>query len=463
MSDSEKMSPSVIALVDELLDGRITDENLRKLDDVLRHNAAAQRFLLSYSQLHLDLVLDSKAEQAFQSFRDRQQQQKADLPVQLHRSKLAPSAGPFGGFGWQGFRGVSSFGLGAFVLLLLALVVASVSFFSTRTGKDFHSTASTESARLPSLTRIQLEAGVARLRLDEIGSVVIEGPADFRMIGPKRARLDAGRIRVRVCEETGKGFTIETPDGEVVDLGTEFGLDVSNKQKTGLVVFQGAVDLKIKDDPSAKGGASSQRLVQGDAINFMKGSGGTRVMSVLTGGVPTFRQIDDLPTGESAPLILNVVDNLRSPDAKNFYEIRPKGLHEHALAYADRAEYEWTGLASGGAGAFLNGADYIKPFNGDKLQNDLRITVTLSRPAKLFVLFDRRLPVPDWLKSDFTDTGSKITMNEHTENPQREFSIWERIVPKPGQVTLGRCQENGEIYVSMYCIAAMPLALGSAQ
>jgi hypothetical protein len=90
MSDSEKMSPSVIALVDELLDGRITDENLRKLDDVLRHNAAAQRFLLSYSQLHLDLVLDSKAEQAFQTFRDRQQQQKAVLPVQLHRSKLDP-------------------------------------------------------------------------------------------------------------------------------------------------------------------------------------------------------------------------------------------------------------------------------------------------------------------------------------------------------------------------------------
>ena len=283
------------------------------------------------------------------------------------------------------------------------------------------------------------------------------------MIGPKRGRLDAGRIRVRVCEETGKGFTIETPDGEVVDLGTEFGLEVSNKQKTGLVVFQGAVDLKIKDDPSAKGPASSQRLVQGDAVSFMKGGSGTRVMSVLTGGVPTFRQLDDLPAGESAPLIENVADNLRSVDAKNFYEIRPKGLHEKVLAYADRAEYEWTGLASGDAGALLNGADYIKSFNGDKLENDLQITVTLSRPAKLFVLFDRRLPVPDWLKSDFADTGSKLTMNEHTQNPQREFSIWEQTVPKPGQVVLGPCQEKGECYVSMYGIAALPLALGSSR
>ena len=137
MNDSENMSPSVIALVDELLDGRITDENLRKLEDVLRHNAAAQRFLLSYAQLHLDLVLDSKAEQAFQTFRDRQQQQ-AVSPVQLHRSTLDSSAGPFGGFGWQGFRGISSFGLGAFVVLLIALVVASVSVFSTRTGTGLH-------------------------------------------------------------------------------------------------------------------------------------------------------------------------------------------------------------------------------------------------------------------------------------------------------------------------------------
>ena len=235
-----------------------------------------------------------------------------------------------------------------------------------------------------------MEAGVARLRLDEIGTVVIEGPADFRMIGPKRGRLDAGRIRVRVCEETGKGFAIETPDGEVVDLGTEFGLEVGNKQKTGLVVFQGAVDLKIKDDPSANGAAS--RLVQGDAVSFTKGGVGTRLMSVITGGVPTFRQIEDLPVGETAPLIVNVADNLRSADAKNFYEIRPKGLHEKALAYADRAGYEWTGLASGDAKALLNGADYIKAFNGDKLANDLEITVTLSRPAKLFVMFDRRLP-----------------------------------------------------------------------
>ena len=136
MNDSENMNPSVVALVDELLDGRITDENLRKLEELLRHNAAAQRFLLSYAQLHLDLVLDSKAEQAFQTFRDRRQQQKAVSPVQLNRSALDTSTGPFGGFGWQGFRGISSFGLGAFVLLLIALVVASVSFFSTRTGTD---------------------------------------------------------------------------------------------------------------------------------------------------------------------------------------------------------------------------------------------------------------------------------------------------------------------------------------
>ena len=48
-------------------------------------------------------------------------------------------------------------------------------------------------------------------------------------------------------------------------------------------------------------------------------------------------------------------------------------------------------------------------------------------------------------------------MNEHNETPQREYSIWERIVRKPGQVILGPCQEKGEIYVSMYGIAAVPL------
>ena len=132
MSDSEKMSSSVIALVDELLDGPITEQDLRKLEDRLRHNAAAQRFLLSYSQLHLDLLLDTKAEQAFQTFRDRQRQGQAVSPLQLRRSTPAPPAGPVGGFGFQVFRGISTFSLGAFVLLFVALVVASVSFFSAK-------------------------------------------------------------------------------------------------------------------------------------------------------------------------------------------------------------------------------------------------------------------------------------------------------------------------------------------
>ena len=149
MSDSEKMNSSVIALIDELLDGRITDQNLRKLEELLRHNAAAQRFLLSYSQLHLDLLLDTKAEQAFQTFRDRQRQGQAVSPLQPQGSTAAPPAGPVGGFGFQVFRGMSTFSLGAFVLLLIALVVASVSFFSAKRDRDLRQLPQTKAQNFP--------------------------------------------------------------------------------------------------------------------------------------------------------------------------------------------------------------------------------------------------------------------------------------------------------------------------
>ena len=95
------------------------------------------------------------------------------------------------------------------------------------------------------VTVFRLDSGTAEVALANTGLVVLQGPAEFELLSPTRARLVTGRIRVAHHREKSRGFVVETPNGEVTDLGTEFGLDASSGKETGVVVFEGAVDLRV--------------------------------------------------------------------------------------------------------------------------------------------------------------------------------------------------------------------------
>jgi hypothetical protein len=75
-------------------------------------------------------------------------------------------------------------------------------------------------------------------------SVHIEGPADITLLGPERIACRRGNIRTLV-NEGAEGFTIETPGGAVVDLGTEFGVNVEGGGKTQVMVYQGQAELAL--------------------------------------------------------------------------------------------------------------------------------------------------------------------------------------------------------------------------
>ena len=111
-----------------------------------------------------------------------------------------------------------------------------------------------------------------------------------------RARLNYGRIKMRVTEETGHGFVIETPDGEVTDLGTEFALNVSQGNDTSLIVHEGQVDLRVGRARRLDG---PERLVGGEAVSFNATGHIQRLMSIVAG---------DSEDAESTSLISSVTD-----------------------------------------------------------------------------------------------------------------------------------------------------------
>ncbi|BBO35627.1 FecR family protein [Lacipirellula parvula] len=458
---------------DGLLNGTLSDADAALLDKWLLEHPAAIEYFLDYCQLHIDLAIDLRADQALDSFRKNQD------AVASAAGQSAIAIAPVGGAG-----GASLFGMSRWVAYGMALcaamlvTVGSLAWWSNERTKenraplDFSQLATTET---PSISSVQLGSGTTTLELPDIGSVVVEGPADFQLLGPMRARLNKGRIKVHVKKPSGYGFVVETPDGEVTDLGTQFGLDVGSPTGTGLVVFQGSVDLRLGQSPEMIEGSRVERLFGGDGVRFSKVGELNRIMSVATGTDGTFRLLTGAKD-ESSAIITNVTDNIRNDGMKKFYEIVPGGLGEDALAYVDRQEHEWNGLTSAGMPAYLLGADYVKPFNNDKFRSDIEIEVTLSKPARLFIIFDdQRVAPPEWLRRDyqrfgdrigldmgksFTEKGEVITALDRAVGPgqsiDQAFSIWERKVPKAGRIKLGSIGSD-KVLSAMYGIAAVPL------
>jgi hypothetical protein len=117
--------------------------------------------------------------------------------------------------------------------------------------------------------RLLLKAGCAKVEFYSGATVILEGPADFKLISPRQAYCARGKLRVMVPPQA-QGFAIGSRRIDLVDRGTEFGMHVESGDRTEVHVFQGKVDLY---DPGAgQAGAPRQVLTTGHGVRL--GNGG---------------------------------------------------------------------------------------------------------------------------------------------------------------------------------------------
>lgn len=104
---------------------------------------------------------------------------------------------------------------------------------------------------------LRLQSGVIQVEFFNGARVVLEGPAEFQLVSAREAFCRMGRLTAEV-PTSARGFQIRTPQMNVVDLGTAFGLNV-RKDGAEVHVFRGAVELEEK---------SSQKvnLKEGEAV-----------------------------------------------------------------------------------------------------------------------------------------------------------------------------------------------------
>ncbi len=99
--------------------------------------------------------------------------------------------------------------------------------------------------------KVSLTSGLIQLEFYRGAVVVVEGPAELEFVSADRLICRRGRLRAHVPPQA-IGFEVVSPNVELVDLGTEFGMDVADDGSASVHVFDGKVELyEARTDRSA--------------------------------------------------------------------------------------------------------------------------------------------------------------------------------------------------------------------
>ncbi|HOK96222.1 MAG TPA: NPCBM/NEW2 domain-containing protein [Anaerohalosphaeraceae bacterium] len=95
---------------------------------------------------------------------------------------------------------------------------------------------------------IALEQGIVNIQFGYGADVIIEAPCEFACKSNGTLELKSGKAFASVPPEA-IGFIIETPSSRMIDLGTEFGVEVEPCGSSSINVFQGQTQL-VSRSPS---------------------------------------------------------------------------------------------------------------------------------------------------------------------------------------------------------------------
>jgi len=108
--------------------------------------------------------------------------------------------------------------------------------------------------------RIRLAKGVVGIEFYSGVRLTLEGPVDIELKKIDEAICYSGKLRVQV-PAVATNFRVLTPNLDVLDLGTEFGMDVGQDHRTEVHVFEGKVEWSNRSGPPVK-----SLLVAGEGI-----------------------------------------------------------------------------------------------------------------------------------------------------------------------------------------------------
>ncbi len=121
---------------------------------------------------------------------------------------------------------------------------------------------------------LRLESGLAQVVFYSGVRLVIEGPAELRLVSLSEAVCPTGRLLAEVPPPA-RGFRLKTDQLSVMDLGTEFAIDAT-RARTEIHVFKGKVELNP--------GTAAERSLDAGQAAVVRASAPPRLMAANAAG-----------------------------------------------------------------------------------------------------------------------------------------------------------------------------------
>ena len=286
--------------------------------------------------------------------------------------------------------------------------------------------------------RFTLTQGFAEITTARGAIAIIEAPATFQLLNnPHALQLNAGKL-VGICRtSSSKGFVVRTDHADIIDLGTEFGVSVTDGH-VAATVFAGTIDVE-----PANGSATRLRTHQTARLS-------------LAGNQPELVIEEQIEPGFARRLPGKALVTAASINDDRFkVRVVPGGVREDAKVHTDRP-HEINGLDADGLPAVLLGGDIIQvPADARALYsentNNLEIEAEFSAPAQVYLLIGET-NAPGWVKRDYTKTEFRVGFDQgpFTEYPHTKLGVgpgqsidsvmevWRRKQPAVGRAVVGQ-------------------------
>jgi hypothetical protein len=251
--DRPDVSEQLRDLVDDYCSDLLDESGFAELEAILVSSEPARHYFAEFWQIHAELAFSTRAKRAASVALSRFEQKRARssrprIPrrwLALAGSLLAAAGFAVGQWSWKSRRGVEAAPKNVAWLInaqdcLWAADDADTPGRDMKVGKV-----------------LRLDRGLAEVEFDRGARVILKGPAALELLSDNAARLLSGELTAKVPVPA-HGFTVYSPQGKVVDLGTEFGVSVDDPGTTSVRVFAGELTAQAKDD-----GRSPVLLVKG--------------------------------------------------------------------------------------------------------------------------------------------------------------------------------------------------------
>ncbi|MBN2065114.1 MAG: NPCBM/NEW2 domain-containing protein [Sedimentisphaerales bacterium] len=266
----------IYTLLNALREQVITQEQFDRLDYLISENPDMAREYLDFVKLWTYLQFFQVASHQDDTITDLTQEEAEAIASELEKelSQSCPAEASFDDSGDFSVNRTSVFRkvwVSSIVSLAASLlVVVSIYFYSMMSRIEVATVSDMVSAQWvgrnsPDIgerlsigkSLYKLRYGFVELAFDNNARVTIEGPAEFYIAGEDRIKCNYGSVFSNVPKEA-IGFAIATPKALIIDLGTQFGVQIDKQGDTELHVLKGKTALVAGEGEQKASGEVTQ-------------------------------------------------------------------------------------------------------------------------------------------------------------------------------------------------------------